>query len=236
MTPDEKDDTRAEGFAAKWLAEHDCAEPPRVGYPTDEAMAAAFAGCVRPPDARLYPLIRERILAEAAARDVWYRGARDPQVPGPAPVVIETPAGDVLGLLHNAAAGKSPDGFAWGYGGSGPAALARSILAAALGDAAKCPTCAGTQRIMWRDPPDPGPEDPTDYAPVPWDGRPALDSRGHKVLLIEDCYDCEDGTRHLPYQAFKRQHVGRWGPEFRIARSEVLAWLAAHGVTAEGGA
>ena len=38
----------------------------------------------------------------------------------------------------------SPDGFSWGYGGSGPADLARCILIDHLGDKAWCPTCRGS--------------------------------------------------------------------------------------------
>lgn len=38
----------------------------------------------------------------------------------------------------------SPDGFSWGYSGSGPAELARCLLIDAMGADAKCPTCGGT--------------------------------------------------------------------------------------------
>lgn len=46
----------AESYAAKWRADgHD-------EDPTDEAMAGAFASCVRPPWHKEYPAIRAAIL------------------------------------------------------------------------------------------------------------------------------------------------------------------------------
>ena len=60
----------------------------------------------------------------------------------------------------------SPGGFEWGYAGSGPADLARSLLIDALGPAAACPLCDGTVYIAWR-------EDLGDAAgdPVPYDAE-----------------------------------------------------------------
>ena len=49
---------RAESYAAKWRAEHQNAEPPVPGSPTDEALAACFAGCVRPAKPSEYEAIR----------------------------------------------------------------------------------------------------------------------------------------------------------------------------------
>jgi hypothetical protein len=40
----------------------------------------------------------------------------------------------------------SPDGFEWGYGGSGPAELALNILVDALGNEATCERCKGSGR------------------------------------------------------------------------------------------
>jgi hypothetical protein len=44
-------------FAAKWYAD----EHQLTGQPTDDALRAAFARCVRPPRAEIYPAIREAI-------------------------------------------------------------------------------------------------------------------------------------------------------------------------------
>ena len=110
----------------------------------------------------------------------------------------------------------SPTGMSWGYEGSGPADLARSLLIDALGPAAACPLCNGTGYVAWT-------EDLGDAAadPVPYDA--AL----HHDLdrdLITDCF-CDDGYRSLPYQAFKREHVGQWGDHWTITRAAVLRWL-----------
>ena len=44
----------------------------------------------------------------------------------------------------------------WGYAGSGAADCARSVLIAALGEAARCQMCAGTGKVVYR--PDDGEE------------------------------------------------------------------------------
>ncbi|MGX1267999.1 hypothetical protein [Streptomyces phaeoluteigriseus] len=61
VTPPADDDKarrRAVGFAAKWWAEQHTEEP------TDEALRATFAHCVKPPRPELYPVIRKAIAAE----------------------------------------------------------------------------------------------------------------------------------------------------------------------------
>jgi hypothetical protein len=158
--------------------------------------------------------------------DVIYHGNRDHRRAGPAPIAIETPAGEVTGLLHNHARGKSPDGFAWSYGGSGPAATAKSLLIDALGDRAKCHTCAGTQQIVYGSPSTltARPFDPARDAAIP--GNP--DEDGYEGPARFDCPDCDDGYRRLPYQDFKAAFVATWGDEFRISRREILTWLIDH--------
>ena len=59
-----------------------------------------------------------------------YRGRRSDRQVGPHCVQVAE-EGSVRPLLHRVR--HSPDGFEWGYGGSGPADLARSILADVLG-------------------------------------------------------------------------------------------------------
>lgn len=49
---------RVQMFAAKLAADTISSEPPRWADPTDEALAAAFAECVRPPSPQLYEEIR----------------------------------------------------------------------------------------------------------------------------------------------------------------------------------
>jgi hypothetical protein len=68
----------------------------------------------------------------------FYTGTRDPLEGGPAPVysVDEWPGGarrKALNPRHDLR-NHSPDGFQWGYGGSGPAQLALALVADATGD------------------------------------------------------------------------------------------------------
>ncbi len=68
----------------------------------------------------------------AASRNYEYAGTRSGA--GPARVVILADNGDVLSDLppRNDIRNHSPDGFQWGYGGSGPAQLALALCVHAL--------------------------------------------------------------------------------------------------------
>lgn len=65
---------------------------------------------------------------------------------GPATVSVHTVSGRYLGPLPHHL-WHSPDGFQWGYHGSGPAELARCLLLHAFGSAAYCPHCNPTERV-----------------------------------------------------------------------------------------
>jgi hypothetical protein len=157
----------------------------------------------------------------AAPAEVWYRGDTT-STAGPHAVIIETGGHEPLGLLHHVTK-HSPTGFSWGFEGSGPADLARSLLIAVLGDDAKCATCRGCRNIIW---PKGRNEDAPGYAdPIPFDGA-IMDQCDPDS--VSSCYDCDDGYRRLPYQEFKREFVARWGDSWRISRAEVLQWLADH--------
>jgi hypothetical protein len=136
--------------------------------------------------------------------DVVYHGS------GGHNVAVETPDAQFIKELANHGARHSPTGFSWGYAGSGPAALARSLLIHALGDAASCPMCNGTHIIVWS---------LDAEEPRPWEA-----SGGGAG---EPCSACDDGFRRLPYQDFKFEIVARWpqDAEWRVSRTEVLAWL-----------
>lgn len=77
-------------------------------------------------------------MREPQAHEKVYIGRRwgDPAAPGQTEVVVEGYGGHTR-PLQLSARGRfhSPDGFEWGYGGSGPAALAHSILLDAVGSA-----------------------------------------------------------------------------------------------------
>jgi hypothetical protein len=127
-------------------------------------------------------------------------------------VHLETPDGQVLGQLPHVIR-YSPTGLNWGYTGSGPADCARSILLHALGDDALCGTCAGTTTVV---------HDPRTDQYRPSDPARAT---GHDTELVSRCWDCLDGHRPVPYQRFMADLVAHWLAEWRISRSEVLAWL-----------
>lgn len=156
--------------------------------------------------------------------EIWYRGIGNGA--GPRPVIIENAEGDMVGVLEHVVK-HSPTGFSWGYAGSGPADLARSILIAVLGDKAECPECAGTGRIVV-------PKDfmtsEAEYEPAPFDPEKAAGYEDARLEVVT-CWEpgCEKGYNHdaIPYQEFKRQFVAGWGPEWRISQAEIEQWLAA---------
>ena len=144
--------------------------------------------------------------------DVVYHGYRDHT--GTALIEVQTLDGQILGTVRHVVL-HSPDGLNWGYGGSGPADCARSLLIAALGDAAACPTCHGTARLVW---------DTVLDEDLPYDPARAA---SYDPTRVWECPDCDGGGyRDLPYQQFTRDHVAHFGPEWQIRRSQVLAWLA----------
>jgi hypothetical protein len=147
--------------------------------------------------------------ATTADPDVVYHGR---QTERGGVVHLETPDGRVLGRLRHVV-WHSPAGMNWGYGGSGPADCARSILIHALGPDVVCRTCAGTTAVV--------------YHPATDQYRPADPRRatGHDPELVSLCWDCTDGYRPLPYQRFKFDVVARFGPEWRMRRAEVLTWF-----------
>lgn len=66
--------------------------------------------------------------------DAEFRG-QPTRPPEPSRVLLSVPNESLSHLaMSDVAKMKSPTGFAWGYSGSGPAALAHSILAAMFGD------------------------------------------------------------------------------------------------------
>lgn len=95
----------------------------------------------------------------------------------------------------------SPSGMSWGYAGSGPADLARSLLIDMLGDAAICGTCGGTGRERQA-----------------WD------------IDDVRCFPCSgEGWRELPYQRFKFDVIAGLPESWTLTSDEIGAWLDAHG-------
>jgi hypothetical protein len=130
--------------------------------------------------------------------------------------MIESATGDPLGPLPHYLK-HSPSGFSWGYEGSGPAELARCIVIAILGMAARCPTCAGTGRVIVG----------LSGAETPFDpNRDDLDAAAN-------CWQCDAGVAVSPalYQRFKAAAVAEWpsDAEFRITAGDVRVWLVVVG-------
>jgi hypothetical protein len=152
--------------------------------------------------------------------DVVYHGYQSP-VAGSI-ITIETPAGETAGLVRHVVK-HSPTGMGWGYAGSGPADCARSLLIAAIGDAAVCPMCARTGKITYRL--DDGGESPS----AAYDPAVSPEDYERDGLIITECRQCDDGYRRLPYQDFKFEFVAGWEGEWRMRRADILAWLASRG-------
>jgi hypothetical protein len=130
---------------------------------------------------------------EDTLKEVWYAGHADGSVTV-IHAMTETP------LPHHVK--HSPTGFGWGYGGSGPAELARCLLIHALGEDAKCKTCAGTGSLVYVPAADkhmPIEEAEADY--TGWDPNDTV-----------SCWECEDGIGVLPamYQQFKFDVVAQF--------------------------
>lgn len=103
----------------------------------------------------------------------------------------------------------SPAGLNWGYAGAGSADTARSLLIAALGEAAVCAVCRRSGRVVYVRG-STGEVTPEPYDPVrhPWS---------------KNGWQCpsDGGYRRLPYPAFVGRFVTRWGEEWVIARSQL---------------
>jgi len=105
--------------------------PESTPRPSDALDSITSVTIVAPADARAYV---GELLSVPNGRGGWI-DANDV-------VFIEGKDGHRT-LLPNAAADQSPTGFSWGYAGSGPSALARSILAHRLGET------NGTTDLSW---------------------------------------------------------------------------------------
>jgi hypothetical protein len=85
-------------------------------------------------------------MSDVTTEDVIYHGYR--RAMGGSFIAVETPDGEQIGVVNHVAK-HSPTGLSWGYGGSGAADCARSLLIAALGDDARCCVCGGTKKIVF---------------------------------------------------------------------------------------
>jgi hypothetical protein len=110
----------------------------------------------------------------------------------------------------------SPTGFAWSYGGSGPADLALSLLVDALGDRATCRTCGGTGEVVF---------DQDADREVPYDEERHTHPGSERFSEPMGCMDCDRGIpRGLPYQEFKWAVVAGLGESWTLTREQILDW------------
>lgn len=146
--------------------------------------------------------------------DIIFRGHG--QTAGPALITVETPDGQVLGVLTHHVR-HSPDGFQWGYTGSGPAETARCLLLAALDDH-RCRWCAGTGKVVII-----GDGSESD----PMRERPFTDQDDPADELVMSCSYCDKGIAAVPHQEFKFAVVAGWDGDWVMSRADIRAWLAA---------
>jgi hypothetical protein len=150
--------------------------------------------------------------------DVIYHGVyRD----GNCVILAEAPGEPDSGTEVRHVVKHSPTGLGWGYGGSGPADCARSLLIAALPAAeTRCPLCNGTGYTVVTS----GPDAACEIRPYDRDRDGLIDEMDPE--LWGRCW-CDGGYRSLPYQQFKWDYVARWPQspgEWRVRRSEIRAW------------
>lgn len=109
----------------------------------------------------------------------------------------------------------SPDGFEWGYGGSGPAELARCMLIDALGAKAFCKTCRGGGRVV--------------FVTQGTDVHVRTPGSHDHPETISSCPACDGGIIPLPYQTFKFEVIsGLDRMAFSLTDREVIEWYDNH--------
>lgn len=154
--------------------------------------------------------------------DVVYHGICGPD--SRAEILAEDLAGRRLRRVPHIVR-HSPTGVNWGYGGSGPADAARSLILDALGDQGTCAECGGTGKVVYD--PDDGHESQT----TAYDPHRSPQDYADDGLEVTSCWqtDCDGGYRQVPYQAFKWDNVAGWENDWTIRRAQILTWLQAAG-------
>jgi hypothetical protein len=151
------------------------------------------------------PEHREDPASAGSPDDVTYHGWY--QAGGPV-IAVEDPDGTAIGMVGHVVK-HSPTGMGWGYGGSGPADCARSLLIAALGGPARALLCSGSGKVAYR------PDDGEEPQPVTYDPAASPEEYEAARLTVTHCWqwNCDEGYVRLPYQDFKSEHVAAWDRE-----------------------
>lgn len=109
---------------------------------------------------------------------------------------------ELVGPLPHALVRHSPDGFSWGYGGSGPSELALNLIINALGDEAWCPQCHGDPSVTF-----------------------------NRVLTCPACNGERTSRLITPgvYTKFKNAFVADWPQDggWEMARGDIVKWVRA---------
>ncbi|OHU47339.1 hypothetical protein BKG82_27190 [Mycobacteroides chelonae] len=146
---------------------------------------------------------------------VIYRGYGNQKSSGGRLVVVDV-NGDLSPLPHQSK--HSPTGMSWGYSGSGPADLARSLLIHALGDRARCATCAGSGEVVY---------DTVARLDIPVASRsPDADPGRYSEVL--GCNECEEGcaVSRACYQRFKHDVIaGLSESGWSLTQNQILQWV-----------
>lgn len=146
-----------------------------------------------------------------------YRGSAS-QVAG-AKVVEVLEDGEIVGVLRHIPR-HSPTGMNWGYGGSGPADLALSLLVDHYGERSLCTGCKGSGRQVW---------DHHHDRFTFWEPTAAYSAAERET--IGACLVCHgDGIAVGPelYQHFKSEVIAKLPQEgtWTMTASDIDLWLA----------
>lgn len=154
-----------------------------------------------------------------AAERIRYRGHPDGST-----VTIERPGAQpepAERLPHHVK--HSPTGFSWGYAGSGPADLARSLLIDALGESARCTVCHGTSTVVY---------DTATDTDIPLDitTHELINANPDRYSQPMGCLACENGCTVKPplYQEFKFDVISTLHGSWTLSRADIVAWVDQH--------
>ena len=133
-------------------------------------------------------------------------------------MTLEDGRGRPLAVLAHVVC-HAPGGLVWGPdAGAAGADLARSLLIDALGDEARCPSCSGTQEVVWD-------EEADAYV--------AYGPHVHPPGAASPCPHCRAGYGPKVERLYKRFRMAVVAGlprdrDWQLTRAEVRQWIATH--------